>query len=83
MMNASYIVCLKFYCNQFMFINLVLHKRFFINLFKTASIMFLSYIFFDLLDDEHGTTHIKEKCKRLFSRPHDGYRPIFPPGGIS
>ena len=24
--------------------------------------MFLSYILFDLLDDEHGTPHITEKC---------------------
>ena len=27
-----------------------------IYLFETASIMFLSYILFDLLDDEHGIT---------------------------
>ena len=46
-----------------MFINLVLHLRFFIHLFKTASILFLSYILFELLDDEHGTPHITEKCK--------------------
>ena len=39
-----------------MFINLVLHKRLFIYLFKTASILFLSYILFELLDDEHGTS---------------------------
>ena len=45
-----------------MFINLVLHLRFFIYLFITASITFLSYILFDLLDDEHGTSHITEKC---------------------
>ena len=46
-----------------MFINLLLHLRFFIHLFITASIVFLSYILFDLLDDEHGTPHITEKCK--------------------
>ena len=44
--------------------------------------MFLSYILFDLLDDEHGTPHITEKCKKLFSRPQDGYRPIFPQGNF-
>ena len=38
-----------------MLINLILYQRFFINLFKTASITFLSYILFDLLDVEHGT----------------------------
>ena len=37
-----------------MFINLVLHLRVFIYLFKTASVTFLSYILFELLDDEHG-----------------------------
>ena len=38
-----------------MFINLVLYQRIFINLFKTASITFLSYILFELLDVEHGS----------------------------
>ena len=55
MINESNIVRLKFYLNQFMFINLVFHLRCFIYLFKTASIMFLSYILFELLDVEHGS----------------------------
>ena len=38
-----------------MFMNLVLYKRIFIYLFKTASVTFLSYILFELLDVEHGT----------------------------
>ena len=38
-----------------MFINLVLYLRIFIYLFKTANITFLTYILFELLDDEHGT----------------------------
>ena len=38
-----------------MFNNLVLHYRYFIYLFKTANITFLSYILFELLDNEHGT----------------------------
>ena len=38
-----------------MFKNLVLYYRIFIYLFKTASIMFLSYILFELLDVEHGS----------------------------
>ena len=46
-----------------MFINLVLHSRFFIYLFKTASIMFLSYILFELLDDEHGTPILQKNVK--------------------
>ena len=66
-----------------MFINLVLYLRVFIYLFKSASITFLSYILFELIDVEHGTPHITEKCKMSFSRPRAGYRPYFPPGGIS
>ena len=50
-----------------MFIILVLHLRFSIHLFITASIMFLSYILFDLLDDEHGTPISQKnvKCNSL------------------
>ena len=46
-----------------MFINLVLHLRVFIYLFKTASITFLSYILFELLDDEHGTPISQKNVK--------------------
>ena len=46
-----------------MFINLVLHKRFVIYLFKTASITFLSYILFELFDDEHGTPISQKNVK--------------------
>ena len=46
-----------------MFINLVLHLRFFIYLFKTANIKFLSYILFELLDDEHGTPISQKNVK--------------------
>ena len=46
-----------------MFINLVLHLRIFIYLFKTASITFLSYILFELLDDEHGTPISQKNVK--------------------
>ena len=46
-----------------MFTNLILHKRFFINLFKTASITFLSYILFELFDDEHGTPISQKNVK--------------------
>ena len=38
-----------------MFINLISYLRIFIYLFKTASITFLSYILFELLDVEHGS----------------------------
>ena len=50
-----------------MFINLVLYQRIFIYLFKTASITFLSYILFELLDVEHGTpiSHKNVKCNSL------------------
>ena len=46
-----------------MLINFVLYKRIFIYLFKTASITFLSYIFFELLDDEHGTPISQKNVK--------------------
>ena len=46
-----------------MFINLVLYLRFFIYLFKTASITSLSYILFKLLDVEHGTPISQKNVK--------------------
>ena len=46
-----------------MFINLVLHLGIFIYIFKTASITFLSYILFELLDDEHGTPISQKNVK--------------------
>ena len=46
-----------------MFINLALHYRVSIYLFKTASITFLSYILFELLDDEHGTPITQKNVK--------------------
>ena len=46
-----------------MFINLILHLRVFIYLFKTASITFLSYILFELLDNEHGTPISQKNVK--------------------
>ena len=49
-----------------MFINLVLHLKNFIHLFKTASITFLSYILLELLDDEHGTP-ISQKNVKCYS----------------
>ena len=50
-----------------MFINLVLYKRIFIYHFKTASITFLSYILFELLDVEHSSpiSHTNVKCNSL------------------
>ena len=50
-----------------MFIKLVLYKRIFIYLFKTASIAFLSYILFELLNVEHGSpiSHKNVKCNSL------------------
>ena len=50
-----------------MFINLVLNSRFIIYFFKTASITFLSYILFELLDVEHGSpiSHKNVKCYSL------------------
>ena len=38
-----------------MFINLELYKRIFIYLLTTASLTFLSYKLFELLDAEHGS----------------------------
>ena len=49
-----------------MFINLVLHLRIFSYLFKTANITFLSYILFELLDDEHGTPISQKNVKCNF-----------------
>ena len=48
-----------------MFINLILYERIFI--YKTASITFLSYIPFELLDVEHSNpiSHKNVKCKFL------------------
>ena len=63
MINASNIVCLNFIENSLCSLIWKNIKDFFIFLFKTASITFLSYILFDLLDYEHGTPHITEKCK--------------------
>ena len=50
-----------------MFINLVLYLRISINFFKAASITFLSYILFELLDVEHGSpiSHRNVKCYSL------------------
>ena len=50
-----------------MFNYLVSYKRIFINLFKTASITFLSYTLFELLDVEHGSpiSHKNVKCNSL------------------
>ena len=67
MINESNIVCLKFYWNKLMFINLVLYLRIFIILFKTANITFLSYILSELLDVENGSpiSHKNVKCNSL------------------
>ena len=67
MINASNVVRLTFYWNRFMLINLVLYKIIFNKLFKTANIIFLSYILFELLDVEHGTpiSHKNVKCNSL------------------
>ena len=50
-----------------MSINLVLYKRIFIYLFKTAKIMFLSYILFELLDVDQGSPISRKnvKCNSL------------------
>ena len=63
-----------------MFINLVLYERNFIYLFKTASITFLSYILFELLDVEYGTpiSHMNVKCNSL--NLVLAIDPIFPQG---
>ena len=67
MINQSNIVCLKFYLKQFIIINLVLYYSIFIYLYKTASITFLSYILFELLDVEHRSpiSHKIVKCNSL------------------
>ena len=50
-----------------MFMYWVLYLRNFIYLLKTASITFLSYILFELLDVEHGSpiSHKNVKCNSL------------------
>ena len=50
-----------------MLINLVLYKRIFIYFLKTASITFLSYILFELLDVQCGSpiSHKNVKCNSL------------------
>ena len=50
-----------------MLINWYYIKELLIYLFKTASITFLSYILFELLDVEHGTpiSHKNVKCNFL------------------
>ena len=50
-----------------MFINLVLYLRNNIYLFKTASIVFLSYVLFELLEVEHSSpiSHKNVKCNSL------------------
>ena len=50
-----------------MFIDLILYKRSFIYLFKTANITVLSYILFELLDVEHGSpiSHKNENCNSV------------------
>ena len=66
-----------------MFINLVSYQMIFIYLFKTASITFLSYILFELLDVEHGTpiSHKNVKCNSLgLAQAID---PTYPQGGFS
>ena len=74
MINESNTVCLKFYRNQFMFINLVLYKRILIYIVKTTSITFPSYIHFELLDVEHGNpiSHKNVKCNSLDPHPPRG-----------
>ena len=50
-----------------MFIYLILYQKIVMYLFKTASITFLSYILYELLDVEHGTpiSHKNVKCNSL------------------
>ena len=45
-------------------------------------LQFLSYILFELLDDEHGTP-ISQKNVKCSSRHWASYGPLFPSGGIS
>ena len=65
-----------------MFSNLVLHKRFFIYLFKTASITFLSYILFELIDDEHGTPISQKNVKCNSPGPALDIDPLPPRGNF-
>ena len=63
-----------------MFINLALHYRFFIYLFKTASIKFLSNILFELLDDERGTPISQKNVKCNSPGLALAINPTFPQG---
>ena len=67
MINASNIVVLNF--NEASLCSLIWYyiKEFFIYLFKTASITFLSYILSEVLDVEHCTRllHKNVKCSSL------------------
>ena len=66
-----------------MFITLVLYERLFIYLFKTASITFLSYKLFELLDVEHGTPISLKNVKSNSPGLALAIDPTYPPGGIS
>ena len=63
MINASNIVCLKILLKPAYVHLFGITLKIFIYLFKPANIMFLSYILFELLDDEHGTPISQKKCK--------------------
>ena len=65
-----------------MFIYLVLHQRIFIYAFKTASITFLSYILFELLDDEHGTPISQKNVKCHFPGLALAIHPTSPRGNF-
>ena len=65
MMKESNIVCLKFYLNKFMIINLVLYLSNFIYLLKRVSIMFLSYILFELYAHGSPISHKNVKWNSL------------------
>ena len=54
MINESNIVCLIFFKADYVH-TFGMISKICINLFKTANIMFLSYILFELLDVEHGS----------------------------
>ena len=49
-----------------MLMNLVLYQRIIISLFKTASIAFLSYTLFELLDVKHGNPISHKNVKSNF-----------------
>ena len=49
-----------------MFTNLLLYYRVFIYLFKTAKIMLLSYILYELLNVEHGNPISHKKIRLKF-----------------